>query len=224
MEEQILEKALDDVQLIKSVISRATDSIYSLGKVFMWWGGAFLFISIISLLSYFNWPNLANILREYNLLAMIPKILVGITTLVIYFVSAKKTRPSGLNRQFLIIWLTIICYVTLWTVLNRLIFYKATTIIMDDKFTILGMFTGYPIFPFAIGMLSIQVLTHLKFPGWLTVVYLIFYLIENIISILTKYTYNFKLFLSIINCISIPLIFTLLGVYLEYKRAKSNCT
>ena len=227
MKKQELEEAEKDILAIKESIDRTTDTLVSLGKIFIGWGIAFsvVCISIISLY-IFSIPA-SSVVRDYPAMVVIPLIIAALFAFASYRVISRKTGFKGLIKPVLTIWLVIIAYATGIPVLAYLTQDLKHLIALNGaNLDSLLYFMPYSsvvtlLFAFSFGLLCIKLFTNLKFAGLLSLVYSIIALLW--ITVTHVVSGEFYFIVSIISyCAILPLTFLILGGYLEFYRIRGN--
>jgi hypothetical protein len=162
MEDEILEKAVEDVRLIKNVIDRSTDSLNRMHKVFIGWGAAFFIIGAACNLLCLLWPGLLDALVNAPFLTIVPKLLMALSSVVIFLVFWRDMQDEGLNRQFMILWLVIFLYSELMpSIVYMLAWPEGVGALMHA--TMYAYFVpGISMLMIALGMFCIGVFTRVK--------------------------------------------------------------
>ena len=181
VEDQMLEKAVEDVQLIRNVMDRSTDSLYLMYRVFIWWGAAFAAVGVIcNLLSLFG-LSFFDALVKAPLMAVVPQLAVGISAVVIFFMFRKGMQDKGLNRQFMVLWLAIFLYDEIMSSAIFLMDWSELRLTLP-RANMYGYFVpGIGLITIALGMFCMCVFTRVKPLGWLALTSLLLSLAPNLI-------------------------------------------
>ncbi len=212
MEGQILEKAVEDIQLIRNVMVRSSHSVTALNKIFILWGTVFFTVGALSWSLIFIWPDLFDILTQVSpFLIVLPKVMITLAALIIYIVFREGVCNEGLNRQFLLIWLAIIGYNNLWPSFIHLVLNRSHFISFVPGFTLIS---------FAVGMLCMRIFTRMSLPGWMALSCVVLDIILSILSNILKDNVIFSYSKSMIFGLIMPLSLLVFGFFLKKKREK----
>lgn len=168
----MLEKAVEDVQLIRNVMDRSTDSLNLLYRLFLWWGIAFAAIEAASGLLCLLWPGLSGVILEAPFLTFIPHLAVVLSASLIFFKFRRDTLDEGLNRQFAALWLIILSFSVIGDSFSVL--YAWSTKILQPNPYFIPVISSSGI---VLGMFCMYVFTRVKPFGWLALVNLLLILV-----------------------------------------------
>jgi len=179
MNNEMSQKAIEDIKYIKEVIQKTSSSMAAFSNIFIGWGLLFLVINIIFYIGskipipfLMDKMNLYDIFMKVLILLALPLIIV--ITVIMYKKIVKENPLKGVSKQLMNLWIYIIifnavCYAGLSFSVNTI----------DNQITyrvhILGGLSLIPIalFVFAFGLLCINVFTGFKFPAVFALVYAI---------------------------------------------------
>ncbi|MBI9014244.1 MAG: hypothetical protein JEZ08_18550 [Clostridiales bacterium] len=108
MENRVLENAVEDIELIKSVIDKTRKSFSGFSKIFIMWGILYLFMSALTFLQSMNMELTLSIYNEHMYLNyLVPAILFGIGAII--YLKVTKSQPLvGLERHLMVLWILVL--------------------------------------------------------------------------------------------------------------------
>lgn len=188
VEDQMLEKAVEDVMLIKNVMDRSTESIYLMYRMFIWWGATFTAIGAVCNLLIIFLPGLSNAIYQTPVWAFVPHIAIGIAMFVIFFTFRKGAQDEGLNKQFMVLWLAVLSYSVITALLNVLwLCYFDKDILMHTN--LYSYFIpGFSVLGITLAMFCMYLLCHVKAVVLLALVNLIIRLVFSFLP--AEYTFR----------------------------------
>lgn len=108
MENQVLEKAVDDISLIKSIIEKTRKSFSGFSKIFIQWGILFSAFGFLQWIQTMNLEAMSEFyMKNQLMLFLLPLILFVIAT-IIYRRVVKKQPLIGLERHLMVLWIMIL--------------------------------------------------------------------------------------------------------------------
>lgn len=207
MEQVTVVKALEDVELIKGIMQRASTSLAGFSRVLLWWGGSW--VAVLGLLALLASPLMAHTannrtpLTAYFLLLAVFALLVlgvamGIST---YRRAMADATVSTLTRGLVYIWgmvglisivfpllFALLCAVQQIHLLLPQIqqFNFGATAPATALFAGAGLFTPYAhameIWLFALALFTTRAFTRIAFAGWLGVIFLLIGLLYPVLG------------------------------------------
>ncbi|MFA5537040.1 MAG: hypothetical protein WDA53_07715 [Bacillota bacterium] len=108
MNEQALHEAVENISLIKSVISRTNKSFVAFSKIFIYWGLLFTVVGIINLVQMANYEKLFDSVLNWPLLNYVYLAAVALIAATIYWSISKKTPLISLEKHLIKIWMLVL--------------------------------------------------------------------------------------------------------------------
>ncbi len=210
MEKQ-LENAVDDLNIIKSVIEKTRKSFSSFSKIFIIWGVMYLFLSFLNFLQNMNMELTMSIYNEFQFIVyLIPLLLYGVGAYV--FVNVTKKQPLvGLERHLMVLWILVITMQLMRVVVD---------IPMDGNMSkIVIMTSNLAIMAYALGiaLLMTGILTEIKNFKVMGVIYILFAFAYSYLPY-----YSIGKTLGSVGLIIMPFTLIYTGVYLKRYNERSN--
>jgi hypothetical protein len=210
VDDQMLEKAVEDVQLIKNVMDRSVYSLNLAHRVFIFWGCMFAVVSAVCNLLFLLWPGLSDTLARSPFLTILPRLVVVISAFLIFFIFRKGIQVEGLNRQILLLWLAIFSFSVI---------FPSTSILRMWKLDLLheNMYSYFipelPLSWIALGMFCMYVFYNIKPIGWMALSCLLLFLAAD----LTTGTNTLYIVKVVIFSLASPLTLLTVGILLRIK-------
>ena len=208
MDNTVLEKAAEDLSVIKEVIDRTSTSLISFSRIFIGWGVLLCIDVIFTIIGNYS----PNPIFDSMMFQIILDIIVLAVGLMIYLAIIRKYPLMGLSRQLMLLWLAVIVFDVLIAIVPA---------VLSDTLQA----PSYDIFPlflmsFAFGFVCTSVFTHLKLPGILAFLYALLAIFYMQMPAILPYSVSLKTdWLSPFLC---PVGFLILGGYLELVRIRRN--
>lgn len=216
MNDDINKKALDDINLIKNVLNSTYLSLMSLQKIFVLIGISSLIVALDWLGMYIPVPMLSpgellNWQTIFMVILSVIALLVFVATPLICINKIKKVKLNGLSKQLVVLWLFIIAINTT-SYISLLI--KQHSIDSSGSSTLANLIgivaTPIQLITFSIGLICLGMFAKLKFPIFLSIIYLI-----SADIFLMFYVSN-TLFSEVISVVITPVTLLSLGIYLRF--------
>jgi len=108
MENNNVENAIQDINLIKQVIQNTKSSFAGLSRIFIYWG------ILVSIYSFLNWLQTMNIektlgfYKSYPIANYFAPLLLVAFSILIYLAVTKNIKLIGLEKTILTLWMLII--------------------------------------------------------------------------------------------------------------------
>ncbi|WP_053955922.1 hypothetical protein [Inediibacterium massiliense] len=220
MNKELLEKASNDIQLIKQIITSTSNSLVSFSRIIFLWGILYFAAGIIwghMPISIFGIPFMG------YYLVLVPLLIFAF---IIYHRISRTAPLEGLSKQLITIWTCLIVFeVSIFPLAEMLKTYFGMRYYINHTMVIIFLIHTF-------GLLCTCVLTRFKFPGFLALIYifavLYFYLptpfnpiynnLESNLLDLSKRNYIIIYWATLFNHAT----FLILGGYLELKRIRGN--
>jgi hypothetical protein len=228
MDEHTIEKATEDIALIKKVIERTSGSLISFSQVFIWWGLLFLGAYVINSCIFY----LPGFIPEFGVSAFlytnIRELLIILGVLLAYNKVINKTPLIGLSKQLIIIWIIIIGFQYITSLLYVILLREFH---MSEPVNAFITWLAFDYLTYAFGFLSISILTRFKLPGYFAILYSILALFCFLPNPLASISFlgSSKDMLILMKSLNIsilglirPLTFLLMGLYLRKQRIREN--
>ncbi len=206
----MLEKAIEDVQLIRNVMDRSVYSLNLAHRVFIFWGCMFAVISAVCNLLFLLWPGLSDTLARSPFLTILPRLIVVISAFLIFFIFRKSIQDEGLNRQILLLWLAIFSFSVIFPSVSIL---RMWTLNLLHENMYSYFIPGLPLSWIALGMFCMYVFTHIKPIGWIALICLLLFLTAD----LTSGPYALNIAKVAIYSLASPLALLTVGILLRMK-------
>lgn len=215
MAEINLDKAIDDISIIKGVIEKTSFSFKAFSKIFIYWGILFLIQSIYLAIVQMNLKEYINFMARYSILNYtFPTICIALIAIGIYWFVTKKKPLIGLEKHLIKIWVLLLILNILPPRINIDNPVKGSIVPDSIIVGINNLSTVY--FSLAIGLIITAMFTKYK----KTLIPAIIYLC---VSFLNTYTdiisFNGNL-MNGLNFVALPFTFLFLGIYLKIYDAK----
>lgn len=213
-----------DIQLIKEVIENTSKSISELSKTFILLGFLLLGASIMNSLSH---VFAAFIPGELFLGLGLVFVLLIIAGMLLIFYKAYKTPMMGVGKQLVKIWVCIIIFQLVSSILNNSILPNLFNMNSPDNWHVLK---SLQFLAYAVGFLCMGVFTGFKISNLLALLYAViglFYILPNPLTSMKFLNTNPSYFrlTEIIDYgvgLLIPITFLLIGYYLKNKKCRVN--
>lgn len=205
MNEQVLNEALNDVKLIKQVISRTARPFLSLGKIFIGLGVVFLVKLMLLFVIMANESVFFRLFTQLPLLgySIYPAFIAAGIIIFVYF--SRKTDLIGLSKQLADIWAFIIG-INFITPIIIMVMRFAFQMSPPELYRYLDAIS---LVTFAIGFFITYILTNLKLMKWACIIYIAAGITAFINPDLLKLGINDYLW---------TFTFMTMGFYFEYKN------
>ena len=222
MGKDTVERVERDIQLIKEVIENTSKSISELSKTFILLGFLLLGASIMNSLSHLFVAFIPETLFFASALVFVLLIIAG---MFIIFYKAYKTPMMGVGKQLVRIWICIIIFHIVSSILNNAIHPNLFNMHNPDNWHVS---TSLHYLAYAFGFLCMGVFTDFKISNLLALLYVViglFYILPNPLTSMKFLNTNpsfFRLTEVIDYGVSllIPITFLLIGYYLKSKKCK----
>lgn len=228
MQEYSINKATEDIALIKMVIERTSRSLISFSQVFIWWGLVYLVANIIHICYFFSPLLFPGLNGGGNAFGPILQSLVILGLLFSYLKVKNRTPLVGLGKQLMNLWMIIIAFEILMPLLYRTFSWLFNINFFTNDITsqILDM-SGYSIYLFlyAFGFLGICILTQFKLPAYFAIIYTLFGLLFTLPNPLLSIGYDstvMQIFRFLVLGLVKALTFLTIGFYLKKQRVTEN--
>ena len=219
MEKQ-LENAVDDLNIIKSVIEKTRKSFSSFSKIFITWGVMYLFMSALSFLQSMNMELTLSIYNEFRFLNfLVPAVLFGLGAIV--YVKVTKSQPLvGLERHLMVLWiLVLIMQLVRMRVELSMDIDFLEGVSSNSELTQIVTTSSFAYITYGLGIASVMtgIFTELKNFKVLGLLYVVLALVHSYIGPGSMYN-----MLSHLGYIILPFTLIYTGVYLKRYNERSN--
>lgn len=204
----ISEKAMEDLNLIKEVIDRTSNSLISFSRIFIGWGLLLCIAVIFTIIGHYSTSSVF----ESAVFQLILGILILVIGVMIYIFIARKYSLMGLSRQLMMMWLSVIVFDLLIAIVPAVL----SDTLQAPYYDTLPLF----LMSFAFGFICTSIFTRLKLPGILAFLYVLLAIYFMQMPALLPYSISFKM--DYISAFSVPLGFLILGGYLEIIRTRRS--
>jgi hypothetical protein len=218
MENEIKNKAIEDIQYIKEIIEKTSSSMVTLGNLFMKLGILFLGVCTFFIIgSRIPVPGVDGNQFANGGILQILCLILSLSMLIVPMVIFKKLIKShplkGVSKQIMIYWIftisfIIICFITLIFSKSILAIFNPFHISSTDSF--IPYLFSFCLFVFAFGLFVIHIFTGFKFPLMLGFIYMFSGLYFIVIQLPWNALY---IFLT-------PITFLILGIYFKFLQLK----
>lgn len=224
MEEDAVKRVERDIQLIKEVIENTSKSISELSKTFILLGFLLLGASIMNSLSHLFVATIPETLFFPLALVFVLLIIAG---MFIIFYKAYKTPMMGVGKQLVRIWICIIIFQIVSSILNNAILPNLFNMHSPDNFHVSR---SLELLAYAFGFLCMGVFTEFKISNLLALLYAViglYYILPNPLTSM-KFLETNPSFYRLTEVIDygvgflIPITFLLIGYYLKNKKYRVN--
>lgn len=209
MEKQ-LEQAMDDLSLIKMVMTKTRKNFQSFSKVFIGWGIVWAFFTLLSVLQGINIEKtIAMYTQNSWLMYVVPIMLFGLCALILYSVT-KKHPLVGLEKHLMIPWMMVLLIPLIRITVSVDIDTVNKMMITVNNSTIV-------VFALSILLVVTGILTELKVFNILGGIYLGVTLLGSLVPAIPIIS-----FVDVIGVYIMPFTLLFVGVYLKVYHERSN--
>lgn len=216
-----LNKAVEDISLIKDIINMTNKNFTSFSKIFMFWGILFIFNSIYNL--YLTTKSDFSMLKSNNFLVSIVPLILIITISIIIFKLVTKNKPLiGLEKQLMIVWILILFMNVIPPEIN--INTPISDVGSTNNLVISVSHTAPIYFSLAIGLIATYLFTSYKGVKRIGILYIVLsiLLVYGKILIGPGFTSFFNGLNRFLGFIALPGTFVFLGFYLKRKELRGD--
>jgi len=200
--QQNINDAIENINLIKQVIDESTNSFLPLERIMLWWGVLFLLNSLYVKLFFFNsFAKSVLILGIFPYLSGIKFVIFIMIGILIYLFFSLKLNLAGKSKQIMRLWVFVIAF-------NLLI--PKLLALHDEQLNLLMFQIKTPILliTFALCLFFTNISLGLKFAKWMGSIYILIAFFAFLPGKVSPY----------FDLIVWPITFIILGIYFIYRN------